>query len=141
MNHCFKILFSTLAPDLHEHSLVSTCSSARTVQSMGSQLTKACIIYYINYYKFIFNKVPIGFQEIPLFDRRGQHRTSLKINIASTYSNLENKLLILSANRMNIEVASVALSCDQYFSTSTHEVGYPSQWLHFQQAIRMHPSQ
>lgn len=141
MNHCFKILFSTLAPDLQEHPLVSTCSSARTVQSIGSQLTRDCIIYYINYYKLICIKMPISFQKIPLFGRQDQHRTSSKINIVSIYSNLENKSLILSANRMYIEVALVALSCDQYFSTSTHEVEYAAQLLHFQRVIRMHPSQ
>lgn len=42
MNHCLSIFCSTTAPDLQDRPFSSTCSSASTVWSTGSQFTTAC---------------------------------------------------------------------------------------------------
>ena len=45
MNHCVSSFCSTRAPDLQERPFSSTCSSARTVWSTGSQFTTAWITH------------------------------------------------------------------------------------------------
>lgn len=48
-NHWESLLFSTLQPDLQERPFSSTCSSASTVWSTGSQFTKDWKVYlFIN---------------------------------------------------------------------------------------------